>query len=217
MDNNMEKQNSIIAFGAHPDDIEIGLGGTLKRLSQNSREIIMVIATIPNQKEIRRKESENAARMLGVSRLIHVNIPLDDFGFNRKTIGEIDDLLNRHQPSTVFTHWRGDSHQDHVNLTSCVLAGARHNHFNVYMYEQTIPGGITDASFRPQLFIDITPHLEDKIKSIKLHASQCAKYGDGWLEGLRGRAAHRGYQIKTKFAEAFEVVKIKEDTALFTP
>jgi len=206
----MKKQKPIIVFGAHPDDVEIGMAGTIKKLTAGGRDVVACVATIPNQKLIRKKESERAAEILGTNQIL-LDMPIMQFGFNRKTIGIIDKILTKYNPRSVFTHWVGDSHQDHINLTSCVLAAARHNHFNVYMYEQTIPGGITHVSFRPQLFIDISPHIEDKIKAIKAHKSQCEKYGDGWIEGLRGRAAHRGYQIKTLFAEAFEVVKIKED------
>jgi len=211
----MTQQKSILAFGAHPDDIEIGMGGTLKRLVENGQKVVACIATTPNQKKLREKEAKKALSSLGVRDIVFLDMPLTEFGFNRKTIGKLDVVLNKYKPHSIFTHWTGDSHQDHVHLTASILAATRHNNFNVYMYEQTIPGGITDASFRPQLFIDISPRLEDKIRAIKYHASQCAKYGEGWTEGLRGRAMHRGYQIKTKFAEAFEIVKVREDTGLF--
>lgn len=211
----MTRQKSIVAFGAHPDDIEIGMGGTLKRLVESGQKIVACVATTPNKKDLREKEARKALSLLGVKEILFLNMPLAQFGFNRKTIGALDAILKEYNPHSIFTHWTGDSHQDHVHLTASVLAATRHNNFNVYMYEQTIPGGITDASFRPQLFIDVSPHLEDKIRAIKCHASQCAKYGNGWTEGLRGRAMHRGYQIKTRFAEAFEIVKVREDTNLF--
>jgi N-acetylglucosamine malate deacetylase 1 len=210
------KKQPIIAFGAHPDDIEIGMGGTIKRLADQGHRVITCIATLPNTCSKRKKEAQNAALLLGADKVLFLDLPGASFGFNRKTVGVIDKLLEQHSPSSVFTHWNGDSHQDHLHVTNCVLAGARHNHFNVYMYEQTIPGGITHLHFKPQLYIDVSDHIEHKINSILAHKSQVKKYGDGWIEGVRGRAMHRGYQIKVPFAEAFEVIKIKEDTGLFS-
>ena len=206
-------QRTILVFGAHPDDVEIGMGGTIKKLSENNH-VITCIASLPNQVQARKKETAEAARVLGVYKTHHLALSPRAFGFNRQTIKTIDALIETYKPYTVFTHWVGDSHQDHIHLTQCVLAAARHNHFNVLMYEQAIPGGITHATFRPQLFVDISAHVEDKIASILAHKTQHAKYGDGWINGVRGRAMHRGYQIKTEFAEAFEVVKIKEDLRL---
>lgn len=207
-------QNPIIVFGAHPDDIEIGMGGTVKKLTAGGKRVISCIASIPNQVKTRRKETNAAAKVLGVREVVYLSLPKHDLGFNRKTVGAIDRIIEKFQPRSVFTHWVGDSHQDHIHLTHAVLAACRHNHFNVYMYEQTIPGGITYATFRPQLFIDISPYIDDKIKSIQAHKTQCGKYGDGWADGLKGRAMHRGYQIKTGFAEAFEIVKVKEDIGI---
>ncbi|OGZ47218.1 MAG: hypothetical protein A3J54_01270 [Candidatus Ryanbacteria bacterium RIFCSPHIGHO2_02_FULL_45_13b] len=204
---------TILVFGAHPDDVEIGMGGTIKKLSEKHK-VITCIASLPNKTQTRKKETASAAQILGVETVRHLALSPHTFGFNRETIKKIDALIETYRPQNVFTHWIGDSHQDHTYLTQCVFAAARHNHFNVLMYEQAIPGGITHTTFRPQLFVDISFQLEDKIKSILAHKTQHKKYGDGWIQGVRGRAMHRGYQIKTVAAEAFEIVKIKEDLRL---
>jgi N-acetylglucosamine malate deacetylase 1 len=206
--------STIIVFGAHPDDIEIGMGGSIKKLTAAGKHVIACVGSIPNNKQLRGKEVQAAAKILGVSDVVYLYTSPHHLNFDRKTIGKIDALLEKHRPVSLFTHSAVDSHQDHLNLTNCVLAAGRHNHFNIYMYEQAIPGGITHGMFRPQLYIDITTSIEDKIQSIQAHKSQVDKYGQGWINGVRGRAMHRGYQIKTDFAEAFEVVKIKESTGL---
>lgn len=210
------EQGPIIVFGAHPDDVEIGMGGTIKRLANAGRSVYSVIATAPNQADKRIAEAKEAAAFLGVKEVIFLPITIEEHGFNRKTVGVIDDIINKLQPHSVFTHWIHDSHQDHVNLTKAIVAATRKNNFNVFMYEQTMPSGITPAAFRAQYVIDITPHIDDKIESIRRHKTQFEKNGDWWLEGIRGRAMYRGYQIMAKFGEAFEVIKIKEDTNLFS-
>lgn len=207
-------QKPILLFGGHPDDIEIGMGGTAKKLSVSEREVITCIATVPNQIALRKKEAARAAKILGITTLIFLPVPLKKFGFNRETVDALDKILSRYAPSSVFTHSLGDSHQDHLALTNSLLSASRRNNFSVYMYEQIIPGGITAIPFHHQLFVDISPHIEDKIRAIEAHKSQVKKYGGGWLDGIRGRAMHRGHQIQAKYAEAFEVVKMRENNFL---
>ncbi len=208
------KQKPIILFGAHPDDIEIGMGGTAKKLSASGREVVACVATLPNQSTLRKKEAAHSAKILGIKTLVFLTVPFKKFGFNRETVGALDALLVRFAPSSLFTHSLGDSHQDHLALTNSLLSAARRNTFSVYMYEQIIPGGITPTRFHPHLFVDISPYIEDKIRAIETHKSQVKKYGGDWLEGIRGKAHYRGNQIRTKFAETFEVVKIVNDGSL---
>ena len=205
----------ILLFGGHPDDIEIGMGGTAKKLSAGGREVVACIAaTVPKQAALRKKEAARAAQILGIKTLIFLPVPFKKFGFNRETVGALDTLITRVAPSAVFTHSLGDSHQDHLALTNAVLSAARRNDFSVFLYEQIIPGGITPTPFRPHFFVDISSHIEDKIRAIEAHKSQVKKYGAGWLEGIRGKAHYRGNQIQTRFAEAFEAVKIRENDGL---
>jgi LmbE family N-acetylglucosaminyl deacetylase len=208
-------RNTFIVFGAHPDDIEIGMAGTICRLASEGHDVYSCIATIPDDRERRVREAEEAAALLGIKEVILLPLKADQLGYNRATIGAIDSIIKTLKPHSVFTHWLEDSHQDHVNITRCVIAATRKNDFNVYMYEQTIPGGITPAAFRAQYVIDVSAFIDRKMKSIQAHASQLMRNGDWWVEGIRGRAMYRGYQIRAQYAEAFEIIKIKNDTGLF--
>ncbi|MHA1252758.1 MAG: PIG-L deacetylase family protein [Candidatus Helarchaeota archaeon] len=205
----MEKK--IIIFGAHPDDIEIGMGGSICYFIENNFKIYPVIACIPNDVETRRKECIRASEFLKMEKPIFLSINPEDIIFGRKLIESIDRVINKIQPISVFTHWIGDSHQDHINLAKSCIASSRHNNFNLFMYEQTIPGGITTEGFKAQRFINITDYINKKIMAIKIYESQIKKNGEWWIEGLIGRAKYRGYQIKVKYAEAFEVIKIVSD------
>ena len=207
--------HTVLVFGAHPDDMEIGMAGTARRLAEAGHDVYSCVACIPENRECRIKEAQRAAAILGIKEVIL--LPLDEkrLGYNRVTIGVVDSVIRSLAPHSVFTHWGEDSHQDHVNLTRCVLAATRKNDFNVYMYEQTIPGGITPAAFRAQYMVDVSDVMHEKMESVRAHASQIKRNGDWWLEGIRGRAMYRGYQIRAHYAEAFEIVKIKDDTNLF--
>ena len=76
------------------------------------------------------------------------------------------------------------------------------------MYETTIPGGITESAFRPQLYVDITDTLNLKSEALDCFTSQKIRCGDLWIEAVIGRSSYRGYQLNTRYAEAFEVIRI---------
>lgn len=212
---NSLNNKTVIVFGAHPDDIEVGMAGTICRLAECGNDVYSCIASIPENRTQRLREAQNSAKILGIKDVILLPISAAQLGYNRRTIGAIDLVIQQLRPHSVFTHWNEDSHQDHVNVTRCIIAATRKNNFNVYMYEQTIPGGITPAGFRAQYLIDVSQYIDRKLNSIYAHASQMRRNGSWWLEGVRGRAMYRGYQIQTEFAEAFEIIKINGDTNLF--
>jgi LmbE family N-acetylglucosaminyl deacetylase len=200
----------VLVFGAHPDDIEIGMGGTIVKHVEAGDDILMVVATVPSQREDRMREAREGAEVLG-ARLELLDIPPDDLGTNRRTIREFDRLLATVDPHLVYTHWDQDSHQDHNAVSRAVISAARRNRCSLLMYEQTIPGGVVPGGFKAQSFVDISPYIERKCQSILVHQTQIEQNGgDWWLDGVRGRAMYRGYQINVRHAEAFEVVKMIE-------
>ena len=200
----------VLVFGAHPDDIEIGMGGTIAKHVDAGDDILMVVATVPSQREARIREAREGAEVLG-ARLELLDIPPDDLGSNRRTIREFDRLLATVDPHLVYTHWDQDSHQDHNAVSRAVISAARRNRCSLLMYEQTIPGGVVPGGFKAQSFVDISPYIERKCQSILVHQTQIEQNGgDWWLDGVRGRAMYRGYQINVRHAEAFEVVKMIE-------
>jgi LmbE family N-acetylglucosaminyl deacetylase len=197
----------VLAFGAHPDDMEIGMGGTIAKHARAGDEVLMVVATIPSQRERRREEAQHGAEILG-AQLHLLNIPAEELEYNRKIIRQIDRVLEDFAPDLIYTHWDQDSHQDHNTVSRAVISAARKNRSSLLMYEQTIPGGIVPGGFKAQSFVDIADFIEVKIASILAHKSQHeVNGGDLWLQGVKGRAMYRGYQINVPYAEAFEVIK----------
>jgi len=209
----MSKKQSVIAFGAHPDDLEIGMGGTLAKLARLGYDVNLVIATLPNFvktdiKEQRRIEATTSAKTLGCKSPQFLDLSPDEITIGRKFVTMIDDIINKHKPEAVFTQWIGDSHQDHQALTRAVIAASRDSN-NLFMYETTIPGGLTENAFRPQLYIDITETLEVKSNALDcFHSQKNNRCGNLWIDAVVGRCSYRGYQMNVKYAEAFEVVKV---------
>ena len=206
------QSKSILVFGAHPDDLEIGMGGTIAKLSAMGYEVHPIIATLPNfvksdTKEGRKTESMLSAKVMGCKPPVFLDLSPDEMIFGRKFITLIDSLVTKYKPDSVFTQWYGDSHQDHQILTKSVISACR-DQDNLFMYETTIPGGITENSFRPQLFVDISETLDTKKSALECFESQFVRCGEIWIPAIIGRCSYRGYQINSKYAEAFEVVKV---------
>jgi LmbE family N-acetylglucosaminyl deacetylase len=184
------------------------MGGTIAKHVSVGDDVLMVVSTIPSRRETRIREAREGAQVLGASLEI-LDIPPDEFGINRRTVREFDRLFKTVDPHLVYSHWDKDSHQDHMAVSQAVIAAGRRNRCSLLMYEQTIPGGVVPGDgFKAQSFVDISPFIDRKCESILVHNSQIEQNGgDWWLDGVRGRAMYRGYQMNVRYAEAFEVVK----------
>ena len=208
----MEKKQSVVAFGAHPDDIEIGMGGTVAKLAGMGYDVNLVVATLPNfteldKKDQRRTEAVMSAKTMGCKAPQFLDLSPDEIVFGRKFVGMLDEIIHKYEPQAVFTQWMGDSHQDHQMLTKAVIAASRDVN-NLFMYETTIPGGVTDQAFRAELFVDVSETLDIKAGALDCFNSQKVRGGHLWVGAVVGRCSYRGYQMSAKYAEAFEVIKV---------
>ncbi|MGN6615128.1 MAG: PIG-L deacetylase family protein [Candidatus Nitrosocosmicus sp.] len=208
---NNSNKGSILVFGAHPDDVEIGMGGTIAKLSHMGYRVKLIIAVLPNftqndKKEERKLEAINSSKIMGSMEPDFLDLSPEEMIHNRKLIGIIDKYVLEYAPKAVFTQWIGDSHQDHQILTKSVISGSRDT-TDLFMYETTIPGGITEQSFRSQLFIDISDYIDTKKSALESFHSQQLRCGPIWIDSIIGRAAFRGYQLNCKYAESFEIIR----------
>jgi N-acetylglucosamine malate deacetylase 1 len=210
----MTNKQVVLALGAHPDDIEIGMGGTVAKLVGMGYDVKLVVATLPNfvktdTKEERKKESTMSAKVMGCKTPEFLDLGPEEITFNRKFVTQINEIVRNCEPDAIFTQWIGDTHQDHQALTKAVIAAARDSN-NVFMYETTIPGGISETAFRPQLYVDVTETLDSKRNALECFDSQKIRCGHLWVDAIVGRCSYRGYQMNTKYAEAFEVIRVSK-------
>jgi N-acetylglucosamine malate deacetylase 1 len=202
----------VVVFGAHPDDLEIGMGGTVAKLVGLGYDVKLVVATLPNfvktdTKEDRKSEAIESATVLGCSTPDFLDLAPDEITFGRNFVNKVDGIIQRYEPEIVFTQWIGDSHQDHQALTKAVIAACR-DQKDVFMYETTIPGGITEQAFRTQLFVDISSTIDIKKNALDCFRSQIIRCGQIWIPAILGRSSYRGYQMNVNHAEAFEVIRV---------
>lgn len=207
----------ILAVGAHLDDIELSCGGVLARAVKNGYQVKMLVmthsaytnfdGTVLRTKEEALREGIAAAERLGIKDLQILNFDTKRVSHGAESVEAIDKAISAFKPAYIFTHWVHDTHQDHRNTALATLSAARYQN-NILMYEPFPPSGRSYAAFRPQVYVDITDTLEDKINSMKEHRSQYNKYGEDWVEAIIGRARMRGFESGYKYAEVFELARM---------
>ena len=208
---------NVLAVGAHADDVEIGCGGTVARHAKNGDNVIILImaessytyydGTVLRTKEEGEIEEESAAKLLGAKKLINRGFRTKEVPYSAESIEAINEIIDRYNIDTIYTHWYHDTHQDHRRTTQAVLSAGRFVK-NIVMYEPEYPAGRSYSGFHNQYYVDITSTFELKMEALKQHKSQIKKYGDNFLEAVEARARHRGYEIGNKYAECFEVLRL---------
>jgi LmbE family N-acetylglucosaminyl deacetylase len=184
---------NVLAIGAHPDDVEIGCGGTILRHIEAGDTVTLLTLTggeQGGQAAERARESERAATLLGAT-LIHTDLEDTSVGEAGATITAIKRAIDRVQPQTIYTHTLSDVHQDHRNVHRATLVAAREVP-SLYCYQAPS----TTVEFRPTRFIAIDDFLNRKLEAIQAFNSQVTvrRYLLGAAaQALRGSLrGHRG-------------------------
>lgn len=198
----------ILAFGAHPDDIEPQIGGTLAKYVSRGADVTNVIITSTStgaaSNKSRDEEGRRAASTLGASYL-SLGMSQNDFQYNRESVSIVSELIDKENPQLVFCVSNKDSHQDHQIVANIVKSATRKNTCSLVYLNQAFPGGV--ASFPHNFFSDITGFEQKKIESIMCFESQIVKYGEEWLESIIARDKYWGFNFKKQFVEVGDIFK----------
>jgi LmbE family N-acetylglucosaminyl deacetylase len=199
----------ILALAPHPDDIEIGCGGTMAVHAERGDEVHLFIATqgdVGGSGELRKAEQEKSADILGVAH-VHWGIFLDTcLPQQAMALMEmLEKIVKEVQPDTVYVNHRDDTHQDHRVLAQVANSVTRYVP-NVLAYET--PSSI---GFEPTLFMDIDQTMEKKLAGLEAHASQLERTHVrlNIVEIAKATAHFRGVQGKLTCAEGFMPVRMR--------
>jgi LmbE family N-acetylglucosaminyl deacetylase len=198
----------ILAVGAHPDDIELGCGGTICKAVQRGKQVIAVYLTKGEKSgsaDVRMKESINALRVLGVTEVHFESFPDTQIPDSFETIECLEKYAVKFQPNIVLTHSVNDTHQDHRRIGWLVMSAFR-NVPKVLAFETP---RVRPAAFLPNYFVDIDGYIGKKLAALECHKSQTSKRYLAY-EATVTLSSFRGSQVGVKEAEAFEVVKYVE-------
>jgi LmbE family N-acetylglucosaminyl deacetylase len=220
----------VMVVGAHPDDPDFLAGVTVARLAREGREITYVIVTNGNKGSgdrsmtperlapIRVDEQRHAARALGVARVEFLgyedgevedtrSLRLDVTRQIRRWKPELIITLNPQRTYTNFPGWHRDHRTTGRVVLDCVFPLARDHLAFPELLPDYEPHKVRELYVvqweHPQLLVDITGTMDQKLQAIRCHASQVADF-EAFADRMRQRAATLGRDKGYAYAEGFD-------------
>ena len=199
---------TVLAIGAHPDDIELGIGGTIAMLTQAGVKVVQAIVSVPADYDTRVAEAKESARILGCELrvLMEGGCHRIEDAKNYQLVGMLDRLVKEFQPAAVLTHGPTDFHHDHVTIYHATVSTQRLARFDLYSYVPTMTRPVP-VPFEPNAYVDISATIDTKLSAIAAHKSQFYSRGLAF-EFYRDIARVAGRMVGVEYAEALHVSKI---------
>jgi N-acetylglucosamine malate deacetylase 1 len=173
----------LLVFGPHPDDLEIGLGGTIARHVALGSAVGLCDMTAGEMGsngtvEQRLAESEAARKVLGAAWRENLRLPDREIGKHPDHLLKVATFIRTHRPRVVAAPYWSDRHPDHVAASALVTEGV----FNAGLRKYKAEGDawkaewicyyfINDAD-TPSFVVDVTEHYETKRKALDCHVTQ---------------------------------------------
>ncbi len=209
---------NILVVGPHPDDQELGMGGTILSLAAQGHNILLLDMTngeptplgSPEQREI---EWTKAAEILGVKRRL-LGLPNRFVTHSVEARHKVAGVIREHQASIVFLPYFEDAHPDHVAVTR-IVEDAR---FDAKLSKIDLPGDPIYPKWmiyyycthlrhvaNPSFCLDISPYMDKKIEAIEAYETQFVlpeknRKVVAWLRQMNG---YMGSRIGVEYAEPF--------------
>lgn len=215
----------ILAIGAHADDVEIGMGGTIAKYTSKGKKIGICDLTKAELStngtvELRLQEAANAAELLGVTVRETLDLPDRGIYIKEEYIKKVASVIRQYRPKLLFVPYFEDRHPDHGNCARLVeeavfSAGIRkfdtgdgllpHRVESTYYY-------MINGFHKPDFLIDISNHMEKKKMSLQAYVSQFVKNDssydtplvNGYIEYVEARERLFGKDAGVAFAEGFK-------------
>ncbi|WP_432805963.1 bacillithiol biosynthesis deacetylase BshB1 [Halalkalibacter oceani] len=215
----------LLAFGAHPDDVEIGMGATLAKYAAAGYRVGICNLTKAELSsngtvELRQREAEHAADILGVSERIQLSFAdrgLKAAGYEQ--LQELVSVIRRLRPRLIFSPYAVDRHPDHGACTELVKEAAFNAGIRRYRCKENLPAFRPEAHYyyfingyeHPDFVQDTTPFIETKIQALSAYKSQFTYSGetvatpltDGYITAVEARDRLFGKEAGVPFAEGF--------------
>ncbi len=217
---------NVLAIGCHPDDLEIACGGTLAKYARNGDKVFMChiangsmghkVIEPEDLKEIRRREAQKAASILGAESL---TMDVDDFvvdNFDENAQDSLIDIIRYAKPDIIITHNTQDYMRDHMQTSEFAFsasfsATAPHRRTRLPYFDSIAPMFYMDTlagiGFEPTEYVDISGTIDLKLEALSCHESQIRwmKEHDhiDFLDFVETCSKFRGFQCGAAYAEGF--------------
>ena len=225
----MDKQLDILAFGAHPDDVELGCGGTIaKEVSLGSRVGVIDLTRgelgTRGNAEIRDNEAAMAAQILGVQ--MRRNMGFRDGFFQNDEMHQMElvKIIREYRPRIVLANAISDRHPDHKKgselvSTACFLAGLSKIDTGQDAWRpEVVYHYIQFEEIKSDFVVDISDFIDKKTDAVKAFRSQFYDANSsepetiissqGFLDSVHYRAANLGRLSRVAYAEGFTTEKL---------
>ena len=214
-----------LVIAPHPDDEVLGAGGTIARLSAERQEVFVAVVTegkppTYSQELVNRVQAEARAahRLLGVTETLWLGQPAAALSETAHSAlnHALFTLIDKIAPHTLLLPFVGDMHIDHqLTFMSSLVAARPHQATfpKLILAYETLSETNWNApyltpAFTPNMFVDITDHLDAKLEAMRSFASQLREPPhERSLATLRALATLRGATIMRGAAEAFVLVR----------
>lgn len=225
----MSKNNKILVIAPHPDDEVLGCGGTIKKYTDEGKEVYLCIVTrnfgpewTDELQRAREEEVENVRKILGIKKVFFLNLPntkLDTVP--QKDINDsILKCLKEVRADVLFVPYNGDVHKDHRLIFEACMVAARpkvgYTVKKILCYEVISE---TDWAFHyfkdtfsPNVYINVSKTLDDKIRAMSCYKMELYKeYYSFTTDDIRALAKKRGFDAGIELAESFVLLRDIED------
>jgi len=226
MVSSMNNQNlHALAFGAHADDVEIGMAGTIAKLTSEGKRIGICDLTDADLSSngnvaLRKIEAANAAEVLNVSMRTSLSFPDRGLFLKEEYIRKIATIIRTYKPQIVFAPYFEDRHPDHGNCAKLVEEAVFSSGIKKYLTEGNEPAHRVERVYfymingfhKPDFTIDITHYLDIKLQALREYKSQFehseVSYDtplvNGYIETVEARERMFGKLVGVTFAEGFK-------------
>ena len=195
----------VLAIGAHPDDVEIGCGGTLldhRRRDDRISILTLSRGAVGGDRRARMTEAAAAADAIG-AQLLFGDLPDTGVDAGGDTVRLIESVVRALDPTVVYVHSMHDTHQDHRAVATATRSATRQVR-RVFAYQS--PSATND--FDPMQFVSVDDVLPRKVEVLQLFASQDGRtYLEPELVTAGARYWARHLAASARYAEPFEVIR----------
>ncbi len=215
----------ILVITPHPDDEVLGCGGTIKKYSQQKNEVYLCIVTkaytpdwtndfIKNRK----KEIAEANKVLGIKKSFFLDLPtarLDTIS-QKKLNNLISKCVNKIKPEVVYIPYYGDLNNDHRLIFKASMVAVRPKPGSVIrkvlcyevLSETEWAGPFLNSMFTPNVYIDISSTLKEKLKAMFCYKTELKDYPHPRsLKAINALVQKRGSEAGLEAAEAFMLIR----------
>ncbi len=219
----------VLIFGAHPDDAELAMGGTIAKLTNSNLKTGIIDLTYGElgtrgTAETRQQEAFNAGISLKITVRENLEIPDGDIKNNSENLIKVIKVIRKYRPKIIFAPYFNDRHPDHIDASHLIKRAmfstglskiktchkeVPQNHYRpekLFYFMQTY-------TFEPSFIVDISDTFELKMKAIECYGTQFhnpkSKEPETFISRpefisyIKSRAEFYGFAISKRFGEPF--------------